>query len=303
MAPSSLEPHEPQGREWERLSPALGPATAPLPQVAPAIDAAGEGPYASSASGAVTGQPGGGARPEGFAGQKPGRSKPRLLWLRRSILALAVPLVTIMLAVRTVASPFFLWAEYHRPGFPADSYGFDTSERLRLGSYGLDYILNLAPDSYLAQIESQGQRAFLASEVSHMTDVKLVIIWSSSLTALVLVLALLSAWRLPSRVPGAIRSSLFAGSLLTLLLLLGLGVSALLGWEGFFTNFHQVLFPQGNWTFRASDTLIRLYPPQFWLDAAASAGTLILFFTLLLLVLTRPRRTKKTPPAGPLTSR
>lgn len=301
MAPSSLEPQEPQGREWERLSPALGPATAPLPQVAPAAEPAWDRPAGPSDQGPVSSQLGGGAPSEILTKQKPGRSKPRLLWLRRSILALAVPLVTIMLAVRTVASPFFLWAEYHRPGFPADSYGFDTSERLRLGSYGLDYILNLAPDSYLAQIESQGQRAFLASEVSHMTDVKLLIIWSSSLTALVLVLALLSAWRLPSRVPGAIRSSLFAGSLLTLLLLLGLGVSALLGWEGFFTNFHQVLFPQGNWTFRASDTLIRLYPPQFWLDAAASAGTLILFFTLLLLVLTRPRRTKKTPPAGPLT--
>lgn len=301
MAPSSDQPQASSGREWERLSPALGPATAPLPQVAPAADKAGEGPYASSVPESVTGQPGGGAQPESFAHQKPGRSRPRLLWLRRSILALAVPLALIMLAVRTVASPLFLWAEYHRPGFPADSYGFDTAERLRLGSYGLDYILNLAPDSYLAEIESQGQRAFLASEVSHMTDVKLVMIWSSSLTALLLFAALLSAWRLPSRAPGAIRSSLFAGSLLTLLLLLGLGASALLGWEGFFSNFHQVLFPQGNWTFRASDTLIRLYPPQFWLDAAASTGTLILFFTLLLLVLTRPRRTKKTPPAGPLT--
>lgn len=298
MVPSSDQPQASSGREWERLSPALGPATAPLPQVTPAADAAGERPYASSVPGSVTSQPGGGAQPESFAGQKPGRSKPRLLWLRRSILALAVPLALIMLAVRAVASPLFLWAEYHRPGFPADSYGFDTAERLRLGSYGLDYILNLAPDSYLAEIESQGQRAFLASEVSHMTDVKLVIIWSSSLTALLLFVALLSAWRLPSRAPGAIRSSLFAGSLLTLLLLLGLGASALLGWEGFFSNFHQVLFPQGNWTFRASDTLIRLYPPQFWLDAAASAGVLILLLTLLLLVLTRPRR-KKTQAAGP----
>lgn len=71
--------------------------------------------------------------------------KPRLLGLRRALIALAVPVLTIMLAVRAVASPAFLWLEYHRPGFPADSYGFDTQERLRLGSYGLDYILNFAP--------------------------------------------------------------------------------------------------------------------------------------------------------------
>lgn len=219
--------------------------------------------------------------------------KPRLLGLRRAIIALAVPALTIMLAVRAVASPAFLWLEYHRPGFPSDSYGFDTQERLRLGSYGLDYILNFAPHTYLADITTGGNTAFLASEVEHMTDVKRVMLISMTFALIMLVLALLSARTLRLRAPGVLRSSLFTGAWLTLALLIGLGIAGAIGWEAFFTTFHEVFFPQGNWQFRMSDTLIRLYPPQFWVDAAATAGALTLFITVAVLAMTWPTRYRK----------
>ncbi|MGH1979057.1 TIGR01906 family membrane protein [Rothia sp. L_38] len=219
--------------------------------------------------------------------------KPRLLGLRRAIIALAVPALTIMLAVRAVASPAFLWLEYHRPGFPSDSYGFDTQERLRLGSYGLDYILNFAPHTYLADITTGGNTAFLASEVEHMTDVKRVMLISMTFALIMLVLALLSARTLRLRAPGVLRSSLFTGAWLTLALLIGLGVAGAIGWEAFFTTFHEVFFPQGNWQFRMSDTLIRLYPPQFWVDAAATAGALTLLMMAAVLVMTWPTRYRK----------
>lgn len=219
--------------------------------------------------------------------------KPRLLGLRRAIIALAVPALTIMLAVRAVASPAFLWLEYHRPGFPSDSYGFDTQERLRLGSYGLDYILNFAPHTYLADITTGGNTAFLASEVEHMTDVKRVMLISMTFALIMLVLALLSARTLRLRAPGVLRSSLFTGAWLTLALLIGLGVAGAIGWEAFFTTFHEVFFPQGNWQFRMSDTLIRLYPPQFWVDAAATAGALTLLMTAAILAMTWPTRYRK----------
>lgn len=219
--------------------------------------------------------------------------KPRLLGLRRAIIALAVPVLTIMLAVRAVASPAFLWLEYHRPGFPSDSYGFDTQERLRLGSYGLDYILNFAPHTYLADITTGDNAAFLASEVEHMTDVKRVMLISITFALIMLVLALLSARTLRLRAPGVLRSSLFTGAWLTLVLLIGLGVAGAIGWEAFFTTFHEVFFPQGNWQFRMSDTLIRLYPTQFWVDAAATAGALTLLITVAVLAMTWPTRYRK----------
>lgn len=282
-APSPSEPTDigqPVQQTGEDASPEAAPWTSPLAAVA-APEGNASAPESTPAA----------ERAE--AREVAVDDKPRLLGLRRAIIALAVPVLTIMLAVRAVASPAFLWLEYHRPGFPSDSYGFDTQERLRLGSYGLDYILNFAPHTYLADITTGGKAAFLASEVEHMTDVKRVMLISMTFALIMLVLALLSARTLRLRAPGVLRSSLFTGAWLTLALLIGLGVAGAIGWEAFFTTFHEVFFPQGNWQFRMSDTLIRLYPPQFWVDAAATAGALTLLITVALLVMTWPTRYRK----------
>lgn len=219
--------------------------------------------------------------------------RPRWLAARTALIALAVPLLTLLTAVRLIATHGFLWAEYHRPGFPADSYGFDTQERLRLGSYGLDYILNFAPHTYLSEIETGGATAFLASEVEHMTDVKRVMLIALTAGALLFIAALFASRSLRTRAPGAIRKSLFTGSWLTLGVLVALLVIGFLGWEPLFTAFHQLFFPQGNWQFRMSDTLIRLYPPQFWVDAALAIATLTLIFSLVLMMITWPTQARK----------
>lgn len=228
------------------------------------------------------------------AREKAVQDRPTLLKLRAVLMTLAVPLVIFALAARAIASTAFLWFEYHRPGFPADDYGFSTEERMRFGSYGVNYILNWAPSSYLREIRvNERTKLFLESEVEHMTDVKVVMLTGMALAAIFLVAALLSARTLTYRSPGTIRKSLFTGSLLTLLLMLTLMVTAFLGWDAFFTNFHHVLFPQGNWEFRMSDSLIRLYPPQFWVDAGIGFATLALALTGILLALTWPSKNRR----------
>lgn len=220
--------------------------------------------------------------------------RPRFLRLRQIIIALAVPLVTLALSARLIATTGFLWLAYHRPGFPADSYGFDTAERMRLGSYGLEYILNFAPSTYLSDLtNAQGHKWFLAKEVAHMTDVKHVMIVAMILATVWAALALFSSHSLKERAPGAIRKSIFAGSWITLVLMIALGVLGALGWESFFTRFHELFFPQGNWMFRASDTLIRLYPPQFWVDAGIAVAALALLFTILVMVLSWPTKFRR----------
>ena len=51
-------------------------------------------------------------------------------------------------------------------------------------------------------------------------------------------------------------------------------VLAVVGWNVFFTGFHTLLFEDGTWYFLTSDTLIRLFPEQFWFDAALTVGAL-----------------------------
>lgn len=220
--------------------------------------------------------------------------RPRWLRLRAVLIAVAVPMLTFALAVRAVATSAFLWVAYHRPGFPEDAYGFSTDDRMRFGSYGMEYVVNFAPESYLSGLRTeQGSRLFLQSEVQHMTDVKHVMIAVMCAATVMLLLALLASRTLATRAPGTIRRSLFGGSMSTLVLMVALGVVAALGWESSFTNFHQLFFPQGNWQFRMSDTLIRLYPPQFWVDAAITVAFVVFALTVLLLVFTWPTAYRK----------
>ena len=220
---------------------------------------------------------------------------PRFLKLRATLIALTVPLTVVMIAIRAVASAPFLWLEYHRPGFPEDSYGYYLVERMRLGSYGVDYINNFAPREYLARVTTGADNtlAFTEAEVNHMHDVKWVLLIATVAVAALFLLTLFSSISLRERAPGTIRRSLFAGAWITLGLIAVLGVVGVFGWEWLFTTFHQVFFPQGNWEFSVRSSLIRLYPPQFWIDAAIAVAVLVAAQITLLLVTTWPTKYRK----------
>lgn len=220
---------------------------------------------------------------------------PRFLKLRATLIALTVPLTVLMIAIRAVASAPFLWLEYHRPGFPEDSYGYYLVERMRLGSYGVDYINNFAPREYLARVTTGADNtlAFTQAEVNHMHDVKWVLLIATVAVAALFLLTLFSSISLRERAPGTIRRSLFSGAWITLGLIMVLGVVGVFGWEWLFTTFHQVFFPQGNWEFSVRSSLIRLYPPQFWIDAAIAVAVLVAAQITLLLVTTWPTKYRK----------
>ena len=220
---------------------------------------------------------------------------PRFLKLRATLIALTVPLTVLMIAIRAVASAPFLWLEYHRPGFPEDSYGYYLVERMRLGSYGVDYINNFAPREYLARVTTGADNtlAFTEAEVNHMHDVKWVLLVAIIAVAALFLLTLFSSISLRERSPGTIRRSLFSGAWITLGLIAVLGVMGFFNWEWLFTTFHQVFFPQGNWEFSVRSSLIRLYPPQFWIDAAIAVAVLMAAQITLLLVATWPTKYRK----------
>lgn len=227
------------------------------------------------------------ARDEALKGSPTG---PRVMQV---LLALFFPVVALIAAVRLVASPVFLWIEYHRPGFPVDQYGFDTQDRLTYGSAGMDYLFNAAPQRYLGDLQHQGSALFTDGEVSHMADVKLVMLVTMAVGLVLGLLCVVFMIALSRTAKGGIRRALFAGSLWMLLVLIALGVLAVLGWEQFFAAFHGLFFADGTWTFQASDTLIRLYPAQFWVDAGLTVGVLVLVTLVVTLVLTWPTRRRR----------
>ncbi|MHA7155921.1 TIGR01906 family membrane protein [Arthrobacter sp. TMN-50] len=227
-------------------------------------------------------------RDEAFTG------KPVMARVFQVLIAVFFPIMLLAAAIRAVTSPLFLWVEYHRPGFPADSFGFNTDDRMTYGSYTVDYILNWASPRYLGDlVNTDGDQLFLDSEVGHMLDVKLVLVISFAVALAMLVFTLAACWHLARTYPGGVRRALFAGALTTLVLMVALTVTAILGWQTFFTQVHAIFFADGTWTFRADDTLIRLFPEQFWTDAAITVAALAVIVTLLTLVLTWPTKHRR----------
>ncbi|MET3810813.1 TIGR01906 family membrane protein [Arthrobacter sp. UYEF3] len=221
-------------------------------------------------------------------------AKPVAPRVMQVLLAVCYPIILLVLAVRAVASPLFLWVEYNRAGFPGDGYGFSTDDRMTYGSYAVDYLSNWSGPRYLGELVSRGgETLFKDGEVSHMADVKLVILSAFGAGAVLVLLSLVAILYLRRRSPGGVRRGLFAGSIATLVIIIGLGVLAVLGWEQFFTEFHRVFFANGTWTFSLQDTLIRLFPGQFWVDAGITIGGLVLLAAILTLILTWPTRKRR----------
>lgn len=191
----------------------------------------------------------------------------------RWLIAVAVPVVLVMMVVRLTTLPWYPAWEYAKPGFPTDPLDMAGKDRLRLAQEAIDF-LNM-PRGAVRLDESRftdGTAAFNAREVGHMDDVKLVYDRLTAGALIVLVIALAAMWGLVRMGHGpAVWGAISDGSLFTLCVLIALGVWMLVGFNAFFTAFHGIFFEGGTWLFAYTDTLIRLFPIQFWSDA----GTLI----------------------------
>ena len=192
--------------------------------------------------------------------------------LLKSILVFLLPLMLIAVNARVACTKSFLHMEYQRKGFPADPYGFTTADRMQYGVRGLSYLFNGAGIGYLGQMRFPDNKKpmFNRRELRHMRDVKNVVrrleLIAYPLLFLFVLLLLGLVWVAAGR--QLVVDALYKGAIWTFLLLGGsIGVVAV-AFEPLFLKFHDVLgFAPGTFLFYADDTLIRLYPQQFWMDA------------------------------------
>lgn len=211
-------------------------------------------------------------------------------------ITIAFPFVALALAVRAVASGWFLkWTYSWRPGFPDDQYGFTDADRLHYGSYTIDYLFNLDTERYLSDVVlPDGAPVFTAGEIAHMADVKN-LIGILTLVAVIGAIGIIAFGLYKCRAGGSgMRGSLRAGPILTLVLFGALAVLAIVGWDRFFTGFHDVFFAEGTWTFYMDDSLIRLFPPQFWIDAGIGVAAVVLILCVFAFVLSFVGRKRRS---------
>ncbi len=202
------------------------------------------------------------------------------LWPRlvQGLIVLALPVCLLVADVRIVTGRWFVRWEYGKAGFPPDMYGFSTEERTRLAEVCVDYLVSGADIALLADLRlSTGGPAFNERELRHMADVQTVfggVMKAGIVAGLVLVGGLIGL-ALPARTRRYAPAVLVGGSLFTLGLLVALGVFMSVSWWQFFDGFHSLFFEGDSWLFDYSDTLIRLFPMRFWMDAAATIIALL----------------------------
>lgn len=206
------------------------------------------------------------------------------------VIALLVPGVIIVSAIRVLAHPSFVRAEYRRSGFPHDAYGFSTAQRTALGLTGLHSVLPGGEGTALLRRARlpNGKPAFGPREVRHMSDVRTWIerFWRFQIGALIVIAVagalLVARWRTRPLFPRGLRW----GGVLTLVAAAAIGVVMAVSWNTFFVDFHRLFFADDTWRFEDSTTLRRLYPDRLWVDVGIAAAAFTVAVALALIGLT-----------------
>jgi integral membrane protein (TIGR01906 family) len=192
----------------------------------------------------------------------------------RWLVALAMPALIVLLWVRVIWNPWFVTWEYSKPDFPPDQYGFTNQQRIEYILQWINYYNgNQSPEEgakFFSQLRLPGsdQPVYTQYDIQHMIDVRVVLdsAWRVLAVSAVIVIVGLLALLIPKATRRDGYAAIFMGGLITTLLLVGIILFLALSWRTFFITFHEVLFPEGGWTFDLTSTLIRIFPDRFWFD-------------------------------------
>ena len=210
------------------------------------------------------------------------------------LLALFLPYIILMAGVRLIMTPAFPAFEYNRANFPLDPYGFSLQERTKWSEYAVSYLTNDKEIDYLGNLQNAaGQKMFNPDELSHMEDVKQVVMSTSIAWYIVggISIAIL-LWFLVMKQWSSIRKAVNAGGWITIGLISALLIFLIVSFDTLFDRFHRIFFADGTWTFDQSTTLIRLFPFEFWRDAFIFVIAFSLIVGILLVLVTRKRKLK-----------
>lgn len=212
----------------------------------------------------------------------------RLLIIAAGVLiAIGVPIVLVILPIRLAMQPWIVPFQYSLPGLPPDPSGMSQAERLRLGLIGIDSVIGPQGMRVLNEARFEdGQLAFNMREIRHMDDVRRLVDVVFPLHTVVAVawLALVVGLAIKPGTRRAAGNALLAGLIATAVGVVGLAFFATVGWDAFFTLFHRIFFVGDTWLFLTTDTLIRLYPEEFWFRIVLMIGAFILLEAVALVL-------------------
>jgi len=128
---------------------------------------------------------------------------------------------------------------------------------------------------------------FNDNEIKHLKDVKVLINWlevyyySLIIVSIMLIVTLFLLSR--KNFLKSLSFALFFSGLGVLLFTIILLILIILNFDGVFTVFHRIFFPQGGYLFSASDNIIKLYPFGLFYDIAKNIFMNIVFYGNILI--------------------
>jgi integral membrane protein (TIGR01906 family) len=142
---------------------------------------------------------------------------------------------------------------------------------LELAEQVRGFVADGHPDTLPSQID--GRLGFDRSAVSHLRDVRGVLLAARALTgALALVAVLWLVLAIARKRLRELSSALLWGCGLTLGVMVLAGAAATVDFDGTFSFFHRLFFSAGTWSFPQGTLLIQLFPAEFWSAMGAIWG-------------------------------
>lgn len=191
----------------------------------------------------------------------------------RWVVIIAIPFLLTLGLVRVLIG-------WDNPSYPEwsyghiapDAYGFTVEERTELADATQAYLRRPEPSEEVIfmledlRLPGSDQPLYNEREIGHMIDVKDVADTFRTVMWVLLVVVvgglIYLFWR--DRVSGA--DALFKGGVVSATAVLAIMLFMGVAWSVAFTLFHNLFFASGTWTFNYSDSLIRLFPEQFWFE-------------------------------------
>lgn len=210
----------------------------------------------------------------------------RLATIAQWLLGLLIPIGLLIGAISILTSPAYISFEYEKPGFPTDAFGFTPTERLDHASDNIRFLREGYPASFLEEQNHEGIPLYNEREIKHMEDVQTVFqsTWQVGRSVLVIMLVLSGILLSKPAFRPHFTAAIEMGGAVSAVMVTLISVLALVGWSQWFTTFHLLFFQPGTWTFSMSDTLIRLFPMNFWFDSALTVSSIVFVAGLILAV-------------------
>jgi integral membrane protein (TIGR01906 family) len=223
----------------------------------------------------------------------------------------ALPLFLVTTNIRFLAGDVWLYERGLRKYDAEETTGVSLPDLDRASAEIVDYFENDA-DTLRILVTEDGEEVslFNARETEHMRDVKTLMrfVFRINEIALAIVISYVAArylWAREAPLRSLARESLFsfawAGAVFA-----ALAVVAAIGFDAFWTRFHQTVFRNDLWQLDPdTDHLIQMFPEAFWQEtsvflAALTAAEVVIITVAALayLVFTRERTTAAEPAAG-----